>query len=1117
MTVLPTYVGAGALATATGTTAATPAWPTHQAGDLGIMFVESANQAVATPAGWAPVGAGGVGVGTAAGAAATRLTAFYQFARTSSEPAGSVALSASGDHIGARIAVFRGVHQGNPINAVAASQTTTTQTTAVSFPAVTTTVANCLVVLGVSMELTETIGAVTNANLASITEHFDNSHTTGNDGAIAVITGTRAATGNIGTSSATLNATSVQERITIALRPKDDLDTRVLGNGWNANVDDGSATNSQTVTISAGTNRRLFVAVGYEFSAEPIATISSVTCGGNALTLVSDGVNSAAQQTQIGMVAWYSLPEASMPANGSQTLTVTLSGARQTYVAWMLLNGVEQGNVLDVTNTGETTTATNITAAMSFTGNNAFVLSASYFNGTNPQEFVTATVGGTAAPVVMDWFVTGGGHVSTFCFGPTSTDNPSVVHTGTSNARRALSAIAVGEPAAGNDVTAAVTTSSAAVTGDVVVANHFQRLGFTSGANTLSVTVESDADILIVGCNRNAATGAGATATYGGVAMQVANNSNDWAQLFYMLNPPAGTANVVVSGTNITSVHAARYSGNAAFNSSAQGGALSHSFSPAGAALMPFTMAFAGNGTPLAGTLERFDTGGDYYADRVVNAGGTFSVGCSAGDFPDSAAALFDAVVGSVDVTGAVTTSAASVTGAVATPKSLTAAVTTSSAAVAGALSTPKSVTGALTTASAAVTGSVATPKNLTAAVTTSSAAVTGAFAAILTGAVTTSSAAVAGSLQTPKSLSGALTTTPAAVTGSVATPHPVTAAVTTSSAAVTGGLSAAVNAAAAVTTSSAAVTGSVQTPHAVAGALTSTGPSVTGALATPHALSGAVTTASAAATGSVATPHSISGALTTTSPSITGSVSVVDEKDVSGALTTSSASVSAALATPHSLTAALTTSSAVVTGAMQVVVGVTAAVTTSSAAVTGAFNTPHAVTAAVTTSSAAVTGSVTLTDLAEVAGALTTSSPAVAGSLATPHAVTGALTTAPADVAGSVQPFWELTGALTTSASLVTGSVVLEAQVAAALETSAPSVLGDVQLPAEVTASLTTSAPTADFLIFRLLPGGIPGSATLELAATSNEISIARARALSTVVASEATIESKNNGTATI
>lgn len=641
MTVLPTHVGTGTLVSGTGTI--TPAWPAgHQEGDLGLLFIESANNAaIATPAGWAPVGAGNVGTGAAGGTTSTRLAAFYRFARNNAEGDAAGFVADAGDHTSAVIYVVRGVHQGNPIHQVATSLATT-QVTAVTFPAVTTTLANCYIVWGISRETNETIGAVSAGNTANVTERLDTSHASGNTGGIGIITATRATAGSTGTNTATLSATSVQERITIALRPKDDLDSRVLSSGWRAQNDDGSATNSQTITISAGSNRKLLVAVGFEASAEPIPTISTITCGGVNMTLVTDGVTSAASQSQIGFVAWYMLDEASLPANGSQTLTVTLSGVRQSYVSYVLLQNVQQGNVLDVTNTAETTTAATITAAMSFTRDNALVLSSSYYNGTNPQEHVTATVGGTAAPIILDWFVTGGGHVSTFCLGGVNTDNPSVVHTGTSNARRTLSAIALGPPA--NAATMALTgvpvegsgTGSVDL-GDLVVPE-FVSISVGAARN---IEITAGTTLLVLSVCRNDATGAGSSATLGGVGLNVANNSNDWTQQFYMLNPPEGIAAIAASGSNITNIIATQYTGVSEFVSSQQGSVLSHSFSPSRACLMTFSMAFAGGGTPLAGTEERFDTGGDYYGDRIESAGGTFSVGCSAGGFPDSTAALF--------------------------------------------------------------------------------------------------------------------------------------------------------------------------------------------------------------------------------------------------------------------------------------------------------------------------------------------------------------------------------------------------------------------------------------------------------------------------------------------
>ena len=73
---VPTYQAAGSAVSGTG--AITPTWPTHQSGDVALIVIESANQAItlSTPAGFAAVTNSPQGTGTAGSTSATRLTVF---------------------------------------------------------------------------------------------------------------------------------------------------------------------------------------------------------------------------------------------------------------------------------------------------------------------------------------------------------------------------------------------------------------------------------------------------------------------------------------------------------------------------------------------------------------------------------------------------------------------------------------------------------------------------------------------------------------------------------------------------------------------------------------------------------------------------------------------------------------------------------------------------------------------------------------------------------------------------------------------------------------------------------------------------------------------------------
>ena len=216
----PIYQAAGAVVSGTG--AITPAWPTHQSGDVALLIVESANQAISlsTPAGFAEVTNSPQGTGTAAGTAATRLAVYWKRATTSAEAQPTVA--DSGDHQIARIITFRGViASGNPWD-VTAGNVASSASTSVSIPGVTTTVANTLVVTIVA-NATDTSSARTsgwtNTNLASLTERVDSNTKSGNGGGFGVATGVKATAGATGNTTATLATSSVQGRMSIALKP----------------------------------------------------------------------------------------------------------------------------------------------------------------------------------------------------------------------------------------------------------------------------------------------------------------------------------------------------------------------------------------------------------------------------------------------------------------------------------------------------------------------------------------------------------------------------------------------------------------------------------------------------------------------------------------------------------------------------------------------------------------------------------------------------------------------------------------------------------------------------------------------------------------------------------
>jgi hypothetical protein len=215
--IAPVFVAAGVIAEGTG--AVIPALPAGwQPGDLLRLFVETANEAVTAPAGWAASADSPQGTGTAASTTATRLTIFWKRAVV-----GEIAPTVAdpGEHAIAQILAYRHcVSSGNPWDVTAGN--TGASSTSVSIPGDTTTVVNCLVELAVSHQTdigTAQVSGFTNADLVNLTERTDVATLQGNGGGFAVATGEKAALGAYAATTATLAGASVQGRISTALKP----------------------------------------------------------------------------------------------------------------------------------------------------------------------------------------------------------------------------------------------------------------------------------------------------------------------------------------------------------------------------------------------------------------------------------------------------------------------------------------------------------------------------------------------------------------------------------------------------------------------------------------------------------------------------------------------------------------------------------------------------------------------------------------------------------------------------------------------------------------------------------------------------------------------------------
>lgn len=196
----------------------TPAWPTHEVGDIGLLFVTVAGNQVVTLSD----AQGFTEITTAVSGAdvtlSCRLSVFWCRATSTTMAAPTVA--DTGSYQIGQIITFRGcIASGDPVDVfeegIAASGT------AVSIPGAITTKQNTLVVVAVANATdtaTDQTSGFTNAALTSIAELEDTNSTVGTGGGFGVAAGEKVAAGDYGTTTATLATASEQAFVSLALK-----------------------------------------------------------------------------------------------------------------------------------------------------------------------------------------------------------------------------------------------------------------------------------------------------------------------------------------------------------------------------------------------------------------------------------------------------------------------------------------------------------------------------------------------------------------------------------------------------------------------------------------------------------------------------------------------------------------------------------------------------------------------------------------------------------------------------------------------------------------------------------------------------------------------------------
>jgi hypothetical protein len=199
----------------------TLAWPAgHAIDDIGILVIETANEACATPAGWTVLNTP-TGTGAAASPSSTRLSAFWRRATSAAEADASIA--DSGTEQQAVMFVLRGCDTGaSPIEALTGN-TNAASTTAQTCLSITTLGASRYVV-GAAVNAgnpgaTNNACCVwtTNAALGNFIELADFTLTGASQ--IGVFGGQMVVPGATGTTAGTFGTTGVSEHIVFAVKP----------------------------------------------------------------------------------------------------------------------------------------------------------------------------------------------------------------------------------------------------------------------------------------------------------------------------------------------------------------------------------------------------------------------------------------------------------------------------------------------------------------------------------------------------------------------------------------------------------------------------------------------------------------------------------------------------------------------------------------------------------------------------------------------------------------------------------------------------------------------------------------------------------------------------------
>lgn len=216
----PQFIAVGTAST--GATTGSIAWPSrHQKNDLGILVVETTgNDSTISSSGWSHFT--GSPVTDIADATGSKLQVLYRFAESDEES--NATFADPGDHFIGRIFTFRGLRLDVTPGRVYATDTKTTASTSLTWPAINVVSPNSLVLCIASRPddpgtTAAVFSAFTNANLTSLAEAGESVTLTGNGGGFVLNYGTKATVGDTGTSTGTIAVSITNALMTLALEP----------------------------------------------------------------------------------------------------------------------------------------------------------------------------------------------------------------------------------------------------------------------------------------------------------------------------------------------------------------------------------------------------------------------------------------------------------------------------------------------------------------------------------------------------------------------------------------------------------------------------------------------------------------------------------------------------------------------------------------------------------------------------------------------------------------------------------------------------------------------------------------------------------------------------------